>query len=354
MDNKLAFKEFSAIEAADSGFSDSTIRSTPPINVEQLQLAVSFAHGLVIDNASSLAMSMQEVGDVALPDLNIDGNSAARDYSALKTLSPLYLAFELEQAGVLKTAERISGLFFSGAITQPLGEAESLIREFWQNRRQRLNRQERESLFQQTFEYRYFYPQFSRLCQAIVALADNTHRDIQEEVQLDFALQNLREYLFSRSFGMVTYVAEDILSAITSALTFLKQPHVLGAFHVRSLWELLSVSTSENQYKIRQYAEMASAGMYLINWVSSPQAGQLQLQNKDISQRIFSAAHRWLLAFSALESIQHKSLGQNSRNQLGATPFSTSTFESTEYESVTYSRAARDQANSQMLSSWIS
>ena len=148
----MSSRDFSAIH--------SELIEVNPINVEQLQLAVSFAQGLVAENATSLAMSMQEVGDIALPNLSITGNAQARDYSVLKTLAPLYLAFELEQAGVLKTAERIAGLFFSGAITQPLGEAEPLITEFWQNRRQRLSKKERDSLFQQTFERRYFYPQF--------------------------------------------------------------------------------------------------------------------------------------------------------------------------------------------------
>lgn len=276
------------------------------INIEQLQLAVSFAQGLVAENATSLAMSMQEVGDIALPDLNLTGNAQARDYSVLKTLAPLYLAFELEQAGVLKTAERISGLFFSGAITQPLGEAETLITTFWRNRHQRLSVKERDALFQQTFERRYFYPQFNRFCEALVALTDNTHRNVHEEVHLDFTLQNLREYFYTRSFGMVTYVAEDILAAITSALSFLKQPSVLRAFSVRTMWELLSVSAGENQFKVRQYAEMASAGMYLINWLASPQAGQLQLADRNIAQKVFSASHKWMLAYASLQSVQQR------------------------------------------------
>ncbi|MCW8880448.1 MAG: hypothetical protein OQJ89_15845 [Kangiellaceae bacterium] len=355
--NNMSSTECFETESVSSSFNQapracSRLSRVAPINVEQLQLALSFAQGLVAENTTSLAMSMQEVGDIALPNLNISGSAQARDYSVLKTLAPLYLAFELEQAGVLKTAERVSGLFFSGAITQPLGEAEPLIKEFWNNRRQRLDKKERETLFQQTFERRYFYPQFNRFCEALVALTDNTHRNIHEEVHLDFTLQNLREYFYSRSFGMVTYVAEDILAAITSALSFLKQPSVLSAFSVRNLWELLSVSAGENEYKVRQYAEMASAGMYLINWLSSPQAGQLQLEDRNISQRIFSASHRWLLAYSSLKSLLQQ--GHSNNPWAG----SESSYFSPNQTSSNGSNSNRSDANqsgsNQYLSSWMS
>ncbi|TQV85960.1 hypothetical protein [Aliikangiella coralliicola] len=280
-----------------------------PISPQQLELAVDFAQALVMENSPSLAQTMQALSDIALPDLRGDISGQARDYSALKTLAPLYLAFELEQAGLLTTAERISGLFFSGAIDQSLGDAEKAINQFWQNRHKRLNQSERETLLQQTFEARFFYPQFSKLCEAVTALADNEQqRDFQEEVSLDIILQSLREYFYSRSLGMITFASEDILNSISLALTFLKARALLTAFGVHSLWGLLAVSADKQEYKVRQHAEMASAGMYIINWMATPNAGQIQFSNPQVSSRLFSAAHRWLLAFATLESSPGQSL----------------------------------------------
>ena len=146
---------------------------------------------------------------------------------------------------------------------------------------------------------------------------------------------------------MVTYVAEDILAAITSALSFLKQPTVLRAFSVRTLWELLSVSAGENEYKVRQYAEMASAGMYLINWLASPQAGQMQLEDKNIAHKVFSASHRWLLAYSSLKSL----LQQNQ----SYSPWASSERIRSDSTNSGSSQAGSNQSDAnRYLSSWMS
>lgn len=276
-------------------------RFLPPadfISDEKLQLAINFAQSLVDENNIALAHSLQGIGDIELPDIS----TTHGDLSALKPLAPLYLAFELEQAGVLVTAEKIAGLYFSGAINQGLGEAENNIMRFWSNRHDRLNQQERTNILEQAFEVEVFYPLFFRLCQAILALADNTQRNFQEEVGVDILLQQLREYFFSRPLGMISYAAEDILASITAALAFMKQKQLLTAFGVHSFWDLLNISGETTTHSNRQYAEMASAGMHIINWLTSTDAGQLQFSDPAQSQLLFSAAQRWILAYNTLVS----------------------------------------------------
>ncbi len=293
------------------------------VSDEKLQQAIVFAQTLLNENKLALASSMEGLSDLTLPDFS----SNNRDFSALKPLAPLYLSFELEQAKLLVTADKIAGLYTSGAINQSLGDAEKHIMAFWSNRHKRLDQQERVNILEQAFEARVFYPQFLRLCKALVALADNgsgnsTGRDLQEEVSVDILLQQLRDYFFSRPLGMISYAAEDILSSITKALAFMKDQLLLTAFGVRSLWDLLTITGENTTYQNRQHAEMASAGMIILNWLASPDSGQLQFNNPAQTHRLISAAHRWVLAYTTLASYSNsansRSTNSNSTNSYSA------------------------------------
>jgi len=271
------------------------------VKADKLQLALIFAQSLLIDVEQQNSVSLQTLDDIELPDIS----ASTRDLTVLKPLAPLYLAFEMEQVGLLLMADKIAGLYASGAIKQSLGGVEKDILAFWSKRHERLSQQERMSILEQSFESRVFYPQFLRLCQALLALADNntdqrSGEDIQEEISVDILLQQLREYFFSRPLGMISYASQDILSAISMALTFMKQALLQSAFGVNSLWDLLSISSENTNYANRQHAEMASAGMILLNWLAIPESGQIELMNVEKKQHLISASQRWLLAYSAL------------------------------------------------------
>src|SRR5205814_7420719 len=75
----------------------------------------------------ALAKALADLGDIDLPDTA----PTAQDAQNLEVIAPLYLASELEQAGLLRTAELIAGLFASGTIAQPLGPTSQLIASFW-------------------------------------------------------------------------------------------------------------------------------------------------------------------------------------------------------------------------------
>lgn len=89
------------------------------------------------------AGALAELGDIDLPDTA----PTTEDAQHLEVIAPLYLAHELEQAGLLRTGELVAGLFASGAITQPLGPSAQLIADFWRGRRERLAEAERQQLF---------------------------------------------------------------------------------------------------------------------------------------------------------------------------------------------------------------
>ncbi|GAA5785129.1 hypothetical protein [Chitiniphilus shinanonensis] len=263
-----------------------------------LALALAEAEHLLDCHRLARAQALADLGDIDLPDVA----PTRDDLSQLAPLGPLYLARELEQAGLLPMAEQVAGLFASGAITQPLGPTGELITRFWRQRRDRLSANERGAMLQQVFEAGVFDRAMERLCNAVLALADNAGtRDAREEVTLDLALRGVRELLFQRSGGMVGFAAEDILASVRDAIAFLRDPRLLAAFSVRSMWALLAASGERTEYQVRQHVELGNAGVTLLAWVGSADAGQATLNaGGDGAARLFAAAQRWLMARQSL------------------------------------------------------
>ncbi|TJZ76205.1 hypothetical protein [Chitiniphilus eburneus] len=263
-----------------------------------LALALAEAEWALDTHRQAVALALADLGDIDLPD----AAPTTDDLSQLVPLGPLYLARELEQAGLLPMADQVAGLFASGAITQPLGPTGELITRFWRQRRERLSGTERTAMLQQVFEPGVFDRALERLCGAMLALADNAGtRDAREEVTLDLALRGVRELLFQRSGGMVAFAAEDILAAVRDAVAFLRDPRLLAAFSVRSMWGLLAANGERTEYQVRQHVELANAGVTLLTWVARADAGQASLNaGNDDSARLFAAAQRWLMTQESL------------------------------------------------------
>ncbi|UXY14510.1 hypothetical protein N8I74_14455 [Chitiniphilus purpureus] len=271
-------------------------RPALPYSEHLLQAALSLA--LASLQAHELALAQAELGEIGLPD----AAPGRGELTQLDPLAPLYLAHELERAGLLATAEKVAGLFASGAVAPPPGEAATALHRFWRTRRERLNETERRALFGQVFEAQVFYPRMQRLCEAILALADNGDTmDVREDVGLRLAVRALRELLFTRLGGMVAFTARDVLDTVREAALFLRDPALLQAFSVRSLWGLLAVGGERSEHEARQYAELGAAGIELLRWLARPDAGDGGPQAGQAAVRpLFGAAQRWLMAWGSL------------------------------------------------------
>ena len=248
--------------------------------VAALQRSVSRALGLLARHEGTrqrrLAVrAFADLGDIDLPDLDTPP-PAARDAELLAPIGPLYMAYELEQAGLLRTAELVAGLFASGAIQQPLGETEARINDFWRLRQQRLSEAERLQLLGQIFDPQAFYPHMQRLCVAIAALADNIDAgDLREAVGLEQAALALAELLASRSGGMLAYAASDILAAVNTALAFMNDRALQLAFGARDLWALVATAGTAQETdagKVRLHVELAREGASVLVWLAGTAA----------------------------------------------------------------------------------
>ncbi|GAB3352918.1 hypothetical protein [Lysobacter tyrosinilyticus] len=250
------------------------------------------------EHAVARAMSLPDPGAIDLPD----GAPNAMDAAQLQAAGPLYFAGELEQAGLLRCAELITGLFASGTITQPLGPIATQLNRFWRGRHERLEQAEREAIFARVLEPPHFERLMSAMCAAIVAEADGS--DLREGVTLATTAQSLAEFLAQRVDPMASIAARDMVDTINSALGFLRDRMLQAAFGVHSLWSLLAVSansgaqlgTASNAGDVQRHAERGRAGQSVLLWLASHYGESniaLDMTSTDDTALVMSA-QRWL------------------------------------------------------------
>ncbi|MBR0692733.1 hypothetical protein [Bradyrhizobium lablabi] len=255
------------------------------------------------------AAALAELGDIELPD----SAPTAEDAAHLEVIAPLYLACELEHAGLLRTAELVAGLFASGALTQPLGATAQLIMEFWKGRRERLATPEREQLFAQVFEPQAFYPMMQALCDALADQLDDPPRasDIHARVALQQAADVLAGWLSPRAVGMATFAANDIVQALSQATHFLRDRLLQTAFGVHDLWGLLNVVGSQQgtgSGDIRGRIDLGREGATVLAWLAAavPQRYAFDPAAPE-GQQLMAAAEAWRGAWRAVQGAGHGS-----------------------------------------------
>ena len=260
--------------------------------------AVATALSAVATHERALACALSDLGAIDLPD----GAPNAMDAAQLRAAGPLYFAGELEQAGLLRCAELVVGLFASGTITQPLGPVAMQLNTFWRGRRERLELAEREAIFARVLEPPHFERLMSALCAAIVAQADGS--DMREGVTLATTAQSLAEFLAQRVDPMASIAARDLVDTINAALGFLRDRMLQAAFGVHSLWALVAVSVDSDAQigaasrtgDVQRRAERGRAGQSVLLWLATHyDVANLVLDpgNADDVELIMSA-QRWL------------------------------------------------------------
>jgi hypothetical protein len=250
----------------------------------------------------AIAQALADLGDIDLPDTA----PTVEDARNLEVVAPLYLASELEQAGLLRTGELVAGLFASGAITQPLGPTAQLIASFWQGRRDRLAQAEREQLFAQVFEPSGFYPQMQALCEALANQLDNPARasDVRARMQLREAAESLGGWLSPHVAGMAQFAASDIMNALSQATRFLRDRLLQTAFGVHDLWGLVAaVGSAQGQGADmgRQRVDLGRHGAEVLGWLARGVSQGYAFDPASAEgQRLMTSAEGLLMAWSAL------------------------------------------------------
>ena len=266
-----------------------------------LSLALGGALALLRVHERQLTSALALDAGIDLPDLG-EPSPQQFDSATLAPLPPLYLAYELDAAGLLRTGELVAGLFATGSINGPLDKGVGqALHDFWRARNERLNEQERAHLFGQVFDAATFEPRMRRLCQALVALADNAGiEDVRENVGLEHAAIALADGLWPSISGMVAFAARDITLAINVALRFLRERSLQQAFGVHDLWALVATTNRAQglaAQAARDHVDQGRNGMLVLRWLVDNAARGARLDLGDAQAvSVIGAAERWLLA----------------------------------------------------------
>jgi len=260
-----------------------------------LELALYDAQGW---RPQIVALALASLGDIRLPEPALP----PRDAGVLGALPTLYWVHGLDQAGLLRAADRVAGLWASGAINVPLPDRGQALQQYWRTRRERLSADERAHLLGLVFDARDFEPALRRLCEALVALADNAgQRDIREEVGLEQAATALLELCASRLEGAPLLAASDLLAQARSAVQLLSQRALQTAFAVRDFYALIelgeAVGGGSAPPRARHGAERAQAGAEVLRWLAQAAARRFAIDPRAAALRpLIEAAQRWLMS----------------------------------------------------------
>lgn len=273
-----------------------------PHDVVQFALALGIA---VLDAHRPAAATALAFGP-GLGDIDLPPDAPAdSDPTLLAPLGPLYLAHELESAGLLRTAELMAGLFASGVVQQPLGASGARMAAFWQQRRSRLDAEERRHILGQVFAAPAFYRAMQTLCESLVALTGDVGLDgrpvpdVRHDVALQESAQALRSQLAPHAGGMAAYAARGILESLKEAVGFLRERDVQAAFGARDLWGLVATvgaARGVSAAEVRARVDLGRAGAIVIGWLVSRDAATRVDAGSPNGQTIAAAAQRWLMA----------------------------------------------------------
>lgn len=280
-----------------------------------LELILRRAENLV-RAAASLAVALEDFG-IELPPLS----GATIDQAQLRAIATLYLASELEAAGVIPAAETLTRLARSGSLPFDLGEATPLLQAFWRDRNERATVAERKSFFSGLFgsgegtdhaEYPpngEFEDRLIDLCEALYKLDEQAQNPswggVAQQARVRGAAQRLLINLIRISSGITVFLAQEILTTVRAALAILGHPSVKAAFRARTPWEVVAAIERRAKEPPRQYdlhVQRGQAGMTLLAWLADA-APILGTENKPIvglDHPVIAAALEWLEASLAL------------------------------------------------------
>jgi len=285
--------------------------ATGPGDADPQALALAQALEAAADwTAEIVALALASLGDIRLPEPQVPPRSMA----TLSALPALYWVHGLDEAGLLRAAETVAGLWASGAVQVPLPDRGQGLQEYWRGRRQRLSAEERAQLLGLVFDPRDFERVMRRLCQALVALADNAGRhDIREEVGVEHAASALLELCATRLDGAPLLAAPDLLAQTRAAVQMLSQRALQTAFAVRDFYALIELgerSRGARAGSARNLAQRAQAGAAVLRWLAQAASQRFAIEPGDAAlQTLIADAQRWLMSAEPRAETGHERRG---------------------------------------------
>lgn len=278
--------------------------------VPDIEITLRRAEGL-IRGADAFTLALEDLGAIELPPV-LGGEV---DQAQLRAIATLYLASELEAAGVIPSVESLTRLARTGSLPLNLGDAAPLLQAFWQGRNARPGPEERQSFFAGLFgspggpdnaefaRNSEFEDRMIDLCEALYKLDEMASNvswgGVAQQTRVRGTAQRLLANLLQKSGGITVFLSQEILSALRQALAILGHPAVRAAFGARTLWDVIAGIDrrvrSPRRVSILRFRR-GQAGMTIIAWLAEA-APVITTSNQPIiglDHPVIAAAVDWL------------------------------------------------------------
>jgi hypothetical protein len=233
--------------------------------------------------APGIAFALSDLGDIDIPE----PLSASIGKAQLRALATLYLAADLEPAGIIQAVETLAGLASTGSLQIDLGEAEPLVAAWWRGRNDRIAEPERNAFFSRLFgtslgpvaaesERNFqFEDRMLELCEALYKLDELSSGDpyggLAQQSRVRSAARGLTANLAQASGGSTAFIAGEIVAMLKDAFAIVGQPALRGAFSARDLWGVvrgIGRVARKSFLPATPYVRRGKAGMIVISWLA--------------------------------------------------------------------------------------
>jgi hypothetical protein len=226
--------------------------------------------GALIGAAQTLAVGLDQLGELDLPPV-MHGQI---DQARLRAVASLYLASDLEAAGVIPAAEQLSGLARGGAAPVDLGSAAPLVADFWRHRNDRATADERGQAFARMFDGG-FEDRMLDLCEALYKLdelaTNASYGGVAQQTRVRSSASRLIEEIVDSGGGVTVFLAQEIMASLKAALAILGNADVRSAFGARDVWGTIAGIdriARNRRADPRLYVRRGRAGMTVLSWLA--------------------------------------------------------------------------------------
>lgn len=249
-----------------------------------LAAAIRFSEQLVARaTAHGLAFALDELGDIVIPD-PVSGQIGK---AQLRALASLYLAADLEAAGIIAAVETLASLSATGAATIDLAGAEPLLAKWWRHRAEKLAAGERAAFFSRLFGTSSgptaadvnrnfaFEDRMLELCEALYKIDETTRRDargnVTQQARVRSAARALAQNLGAATTGITAFMAGEVVAMLRDAFAILGHADLRHSFGARDIWGVVAgIGRLAHQQPDQPaaYVRRGKAGLTVIAWLA--------------------------------------------------------------------------------------
>lgn len=279
----------------------------------RLETALAAAEALAT-RAAGVALALADIG-IDLPP------PAESDPALLRAVATLYLAAELDAAGVIAAAEALASLNGASGVPFPLGTAGPLVAAFWRGRQDRPTAAERAAIFTRLFGQDAgadaadhpgnieFLLGMIELAEALYKLdeqaGDSATGGVAAQLRARRAAAALSTNIVAAAGGLTVFVAEELVAVLRQAVGIFRDPALRAALRARDTWGAVDAVLALARQPTRRsalYARRAQAGMTMLAWLAeaAPHLARPAGPLVALDHPVIAAAVEWLEVSLAL------------------------------------------------------